>query len=246
MFNKIIKKILILIIVIIFITSCNSNENEVVIKNNSNSDETIVVPVIKEKSINSQNETLVCYFSQFDSISSDANIIKDYLFSDFSEIVPEISYTKEDLDFNNIESRAYKELENDEERPKILNAPNNISKYKYIFIGFPIWNGKVPNIIWTFLEKYDFNNKHLVPFCKTNSSYDLEDIKEQISNHIKGNATIYDVKNIKDGEFVDNITSWIDSFNFDIKYDKGLIAEESTIEIYDPDVSEATVDFNNR
>ena len=32
----------------------------------------------------------------------------------------------------------------------------------------------------------------------------------------------------------------------DIKYDKGLIAEESTIEIYDPDVSEATVDFNNR
>lgn len=40
----------------------------------------------------------------------------------------------------------------------------NIEEYDTIFIGYPIWNGNVPMIINTFLEKYDFKGKNIELF----------------------------------------------------------------------------------
>ncbi len=40
----------------------------------------------------------------------------------------------------------------------------NIDNYDTIFIGYPIWWGDVPMIINTFLEKYDFSGKTIIPF----------------------------------------------------------------------------------
>ena len=40
----------------------------------------------------------------------------------------------------------------------------NIEEYDTIFIGYPIWDGSVPMIINTFLEKYDFKGKNIELF----------------------------------------------------------------------------------
>ena len=39
-----------------------------------------------------------------------------------------------------------------------------------IFLGYPIWWGQAPKIMYTFLEGYDFSGKTIVPFCTSGSS----------------------------------------------------------------------------
>ena len=47
-----------------------------------------------------------------------------------------------------------------------------IEQYETIFIGFPIWFGREPQVIDSFLEsdEYDFSNKNIVPFSTSASS----------------------------------------------------------------------------
>jgi multimeric flavodoxin WrbA len=45
-----------------------------------------------------------------------------------------------------------------------------MEQYDIIFLGYPIWFGQAPKIIYTFLESYDFSGKTIVPFCTSGSS----------------------------------------------------------------------------
>lgn len=37
--------------------------------------------------------------------------------------------------------------------------------YDVVFVGFPIWWYKEPQLIKTFLEEYNFSGKIVIPFC---------------------------------------------------------------------------------
>ena len=37
-------------------------------------------------------------------------------------------------------------------------------------VGYPIWWGQAPKIVYTFLESYDFSGKTIVPFCTSGGS----------------------------------------------------------------------------
>ena len=234
--NKFIKCILSILFILSLVSCQTENKTGSIINpfqpdNKSN---------LKEISQNSKNDVLVVYFSGRDSISEDANIIKDYLFADLLELKPKEPYKDEDFDFNNADSRIVKELNDDSIRPEISNSLDNIKKYKWIFLGFPVWQDKMPKIIYTFLEKYDFEDKYIFSFCKANTD-NLDNIREQISEAVKkGNPFIYPPKNIPDGEFVGNITAWIDWCNPTTEFDEGLIpTEATTTETEEPDLSEA-------
>jgi flavodoxin len=55
--------------------------------------------------------------------------------------------------------------EQDEEaRPAIIDLPASIAAHDTIVIGSPIWNVRVPRIILTFAERYDFTGKTVYPF----------------------------------------------------------------------------------
>lgn len=47
---------------------------------------------------------------------------------------------------------------------------SNKQKIRGIILGYPIWWGQAPKIVYTFLEAYDFNGKTIVPFCTSGSS----------------------------------------------------------------------------
>ena len=49
-------------------------------------------------------------------------------------------------------------------RPPFVGSVD-ISGYDIIFCGYPIWYGDAPQIVYTFLESYDFAGKKIVPFC---------------------------------------------------------------------------------
>ncbi len=50
-------------------------------------------------------------------------------------------------------------------RPEIAGIIGNISDYDTVFIGYPIWWGDMPMIVYNFLESYDFSEKTVIPFC---------------------------------------------------------------------------------
>lgn len=50
-------------------------------------------------------------------------------------------------------------------RPAIANEVENFADYDTVFLGYPIWWGDLPMILYTFLETHDFSGKTIVPFC---------------------------------------------------------------------------------
>lgn len=45
-----------------------------------------------------------------------------------------------------------------------------MEQYDTVLIGYPIWSERVPRIIATFLESYDFTDKTMIPFCTAYTS----------------------------------------------------------------------------
>ena len=129
-------------------------------------------------------------------------------------IEPEEPYTSADLNYNNSSSRANREQNDPSARPAIAGSLENLSDYDIVFLGYPIWWGKAPKIIFTFLESYDFAGKTIVPFCTSHSSgigssdTDLHALAAQATwmqgRRFGGNASESDVR------------EWIESLNLNL------------------------------
>lgn len=128
-----------------------------------------VKPVEPEQPTDEQ-KILVVYFSATGTTAKVANYIKDHLNADIFEITPSVPYTSADLNYNNSNSRTSQENRDDTCRPEIVGRVDNLEQYDIIFIGYPIWHGKAPKVVYTFLEQYDFAEKTIIPFCTAASS----------------------------------------------------------------------------
>ena len=49
-------------------------------------------------------------------------------------------------------------------RPELAAQVENMADYDVIFIGYPIWHGRMPQAIYTFMESYDLAGKTVIPF----------------------------------------------------------------------------------
>jgi len=158
------KKILILsaIILIIFglgiseisaISDAESTANDILNKDNDN------------------GKILVVYFSrtgenynvgnvEVGNTAMVASYIKDYLNADSFEIVPVEKYPDSYDECTNLASKE----KDDNARPQIEGKIENFDSYDTVFVGYPIWWGDLPMIMYTFMEDYDFNGKNVIPF----------------------------------------------------------------------------------
>ena len=89
-----------------------------------------------------------------------ASYMKEYLNADSFEIVPVNKYPDS---YDECLKVATKEKEEDA-RPAIESKLDDVSKYDTIFIGYPIWWGEIPQIVYTFMEEYDLSGKTIIPF----------------------------------------------------------------------------------
>ena len=112
---------------------------------------------------------LVAYFSASGITAAVARTLAEAADAGLYEIKPQTPYTSADLNYNT-DCRANREQNDDAARPAISGSVDNIAQYDVIFLGYPIWWGKAPKIIHTFLESYDFTGKTIVPFCTSASS----------------------------------------------------------------------------
>ena len=113
---------------------------------------------------------LVAYFSCTGSTEKIAGYIAEELGADVFRITPETPYTSDDLNYSDSSTRATREQNDPSARPAIASFPENIDDYDVIFLGYPIWWGQAPKIMYTFAENYDLSGKTIVPFCTSGSS----------------------------------------------------------------------------
>ena len=118
----------------------------------------------------SGSRALVVWFSCTNTTKGIANRIVEVTGAATWRIEPEVAYTSEDLNYNNSSSRANGEQNDPSARPAIKGKCENFADYDVVFLGYPIWWGKAPKVIFTFLESHDLTGKTIVPFCTSHSS----------------------------------------------------------------------------
>lgn len=141
------------------------------------------------------SKVLVAYFSATNVTAKVAAELAKAEGADLYEIKAEIPYTAEDLDYTVRESRANVEMADEACRPAISGKAADMSRYQAVFVGFPIWWGREPSIIDTFLEAYDFSGKKIIPFCTSGGS-DVNAAVAHIRKVIGSSATVEDGKRI--------------------------------------------------
>lgn len=129
---------------------------------------TNVSAAVKQKK--TTKKVLVVYFSATGTTKSAAKKVKKATGGTLYQIKAAKPYTSADLSYDNDDCRANTEQRDGSARPKIKGKVKNIKKYDVIFIGYPIWWGKEPMIIRTFLESYNLKGKKIVPFCTSGGS----------------------------------------------------------------------------
>ena len=89
-----------------------------------------------------------------------AKVIAEQTGAELFEIVPVVDYPQsydECLEVATAEQR-------NGARPEYVGDVENWDQYDTIFIGYPIWWGEIPNIVYTFMENHDFAGKTVIPF----------------------------------------------------------------------------------
>ena len=154
---------------------------------------------------------LVAYFSATGNTEGIAQHLQSILDADLYEIVPEVPYTDEDLNYSNDSCRANQEQNDPAARPAITGTLEHPENYDVVFLGYPIWWGQAPKVMYTFLESYDLGDATIVPFCTSGSSGiggSLDDL-----HALAPEATWLDGQRFSSGADQDEVAQWVDSLD---------------------------------
>lgn len=181
----------------LFLIGC-TNKKEV--NNNDN----------KEENVNINHKSIVIYFSRTNNTEKIANYIVELTNSDSYEIIAKIPYTDEDIKYYT-NCRADNEQKDPNARPEIGSDKINISEYETIYLGYPIWHGQAPRIMYTFVESYDLKNKTIIPFC-TSASSPIGSSATTLSN-LTGEGNWKAGKRFSADDEINNVNNWLNELD---------------------------------
>ena len=124
----------------------------------------------KVKKTMEKKKVLVVYFSATGTTRQVAKQIAKNADADICEIAPAKPYSNAALDWTNKQSRSSVEMNNPMARPEIKAVSVDVSKYDYIFLGYPIWWDLAPRAVNSFIETADLAGKTVIPFATSGSS----------------------------------------------------------------------------
>ncbi len=147
---------------------------------------------------------LIAYYSYSGNTKSISEKIQKIVGGDLFEIIPIKDYPR---DYNEVVSLAKVEKVNDV-RPE-LAAECDLSVYDIIFVGTPVWWYTMASPMKTFLTKYNYDGKIVIPFCTHGgggASNTYTDIKSLLPNsRILDGFTVYE-----NSATIDDIRMWIE------------------------------------
>lgn len=128
-----------------------------------------------------------------------------------NESTPETPYT---TDHNVLVDLASEEQDNDT-RPALKDEITNFDEYDVIFVGYPIWWSDMPQILYTFLEAYDFEGKTVIPFS-THGGSGLAGTVGTIQNKLNNSTVIENALSISRNDMEDapeEVQEWLQELN---------------------------------
>lgn len=158
-----------------------------------------------------ETRVLVAYFSATGHTENIARHIQTHLDADLYQIVPEEPYTDDDLNYSDDDCRANREQNDPDARPAIAGTLEHPEDYDVVFLGYPIWWGQAPKIIYTFLESNDFAGVTVVPFCTSGSS-EIGSSVEHLQP-LSPDADWRSGQRFSGGASQEDVASWIDSLD---------------------------------
>ena len=123
-----------------------------------------------------------------------------------TRVVPEIPYSEADLAYYT-NCRADKEQADSSARPAISAWPESMEQYSTVFIGYPIWHGQAPKILYTLVEGIDLGGKTVIPFC-TSASSGAGSSAKNLQVVSAGEAEWLDVTRIDNRSTAEDIRAW--------------------------------------
>ena len=155
------------------------------------------------------SKKLVAYFSASGVTEKVAKDLAKAIGADLYEIKPAEPYSKEDLNWNDRESRSSLEMNSRVSRPLLADKDAGIEKYDVIFLGFPIWWYTAPRIINTFLESYDFSGRQIILFATSGGS-GFGKTKDDLKASISKQATLMEGGLLNGKQTKESLRAWVE------------------------------------
>mgnify|MGYP004651259383 FL=1 len=117
---------------------------------------------------------LVAYYSYSGETEYMAEYIKELTGGDIYEIEADKIYPYKDEEVIAEARREYEE----NEYVGLYNAPPDMGQYDMVYMGFPVWNGRLPQVVKTFVNEAGINGKNIKPFTACNKDGLGESVNE--------------------------------------------------------------------
>ena len=112
----------------------------------------------------------VVYFSVTGNTEAAAEKIAAACGATPQAIEPAEPYSAADIDYNS-DCRANVEQQDDLSiRPALAEPTPDVAGASTVFLGYPIWWGKVPRVVLTYVESGALAGKTVIPFCTSGST----------------------------------------------------------------------------
>lgn len=156
-------------------------------------------------------KTLVVYYSATNHTEVVAGYIADATGGDLFELEPKESYTGDDLDWTDADSRVSREHDDESLREVELTSTTveNWDDYDTVFIGYPIWWGIAAWPTDSFVKANDFTGKTVIPFC-TSSTSGLGESGELLAEEA-GTGEWLDGERFSSDASEDEVREWVES-----------------------------------
>lgn len=147
-------------------------------------------------------QVLVAYFSWSGTSERIANNIISNTGADFYRIERDTPYSD---DYNTVAYGEAKDEADSNARPPLKNAIDSIDEYDMIVLCYPIWWHTCPMTVGTFLNKFDFSGKTVIPVSQS-ASMDEGQYAESVQfiKYNAANAIVPDGVFSKDQSTIDN------------------------------------------
>jgi flavodoxin len=160
-------------------------------------------------------KVLVAFFSFTGTTKSAATKLGDLTDGTLYLIEPETPYGSENSNYYDKSTRAYQEQYGPASvRPAIKKTLKDADGYDIVLLGFPIWYGKAPRVVFSFLDSYSFKGKTVVPFITSGSTGISSAASELKSAYPDLGWKTGDRLNSKTS---DELKSWLESLGIKVK-----------------------------
>ena len=192
------------------VASCSGETGNTIIDTPGGKEpETPVAPPAHGNGTEAGSKVLVAYFSFTGNTKAVAESIASACGADIYEIVPEQAYAADNSNYYDESTRAYQEQYGPATaRPAIKKTFKDADSYDVVFLGSPIWYGKAPRLMLSFLDAYGFSGKTVIPFVTSASSGISSAQSEYESTYPDINWKKGDRLN---GKTAEDIKSWVSS-----------------------------------